>query len=389
MPRTTILQLIKPYTYLATYHSFPPSIKRRPPFSFLLTESKSSLECSKTTLALNLKGCIVTPKMKMQSSFFIVLVTLLHTTSAQLSPVQPPKTSPPAPKPQSPAASPPAFGVAPTTPTAVAPSPGMSTVPLVPVTPSAAPVTPNAAPTPAVHRAPGIDVVTILTKAKRFSVLVRLLKSTQLVNQLNSQLSAANSGGLTLFTPDDGGFAKLKAGFLNSLNDRQKVELLQFHSINTFIAISNFDTLTNPVQTQAGDDGKRLQLNITSYGGSQVSMTTGVVNASVTGTVYSDNKLAIYQVDKVLLPVDLVVPHKAPAPAPALAAAKGDLPKPDVGDDSAKAPAADQSGRADDKDKGKSDDGQAGAVTVDASGALSLSFSKGVALVLGVVFVAA
>jgi len=54
-------------------------------------------------------------------------------------------------------------------------------------------------------------------------------------------------------------------------------------------------------------------------------MATGAVNATVTGTVYTDSKLAIYQVDKVLMPLDLVLPAKAPALAPA--PAKGLLPK--------------------------------------------------------------
>ena len=48
-----------------------------------------------------------------------------------------------------------------------------------------------------------------------------------------------------------------------------------------------------------------------------MSMATGAVNATVTGTVYTDNKLAIYEVDKVLLPVDVVLPKpKAPSPSP-------------------------------------------------------------------------
>ena len=55
-------------------------------------------------------------------------------------------------------------------------------------------------------------------------------------------------------------------------------------------------------------------------------MTTGAVNASVTGNVYTDSKLAIYQVDKVLLPLDIVLPSKAPALAPAKA--KADKTKP-------------------------------------------------------------
>ncbi|XP_057739382.1 fasciclin-like arabinogalactan protein 11 [Arachis stenosperma] len=242
----------------------------------------------------------ITNLKQQQPLFFSVTLlslALTTTTLAQLSPTQP----------------------APSPPTTTAPSPGFSTVPLVPVSPSGAPIA-------AAPKAPTIDIIQILKKAKRFSVLIRLLETTQLINQLNSQLVTSGSGGLTLFAPEDTAFSKLKPGFLNSLSDRKKVELLQFHTLSSFISISNFDTLTNPVQTQAGDDPQRLQLNVTTYGGSHVSMTTGAVNASITGTVYTDSKLAIYQVDKVLLPLDVVLPAKAPAPAPGKA--KADKTKP-------------------------------------------------------------
>ncbi|WJX47306.1 hypothetical protein P8452_34015 [Trifolium repens] len=288
------------------------------------------------------------------TSFLLLAITFYTTTTlAQLSPIQPPTTSSPSPP------SPPLPAVAspPLPTTATAPSPGLNTVPLVPTTPTGAP-----SPT-IIPKGPTIDILGILQKAKRFSVLIRLLKTTQLINQLNSQLvsSPSGSGGLTIFAPEDSAFSKLKAGFLNSLNDRQKVELLQFHSLASFVSISNFDTLTNPVQTQAGDDA-RLQLNVTTYGGSQVSMATGAVNASVTGTVYTDSKLAIYQVDKVLLPLDLVLPAKAPALAPAPALAKG-LPKAGKTNSSA----------LDDGSGAGSDDGDTKDLPAEASGAVFLT----------------
>ncbi|KAI9127177.1 hypothetical protein K1719_001736 [Acacia pycnantha] len=286
---------------------------------------------------------------------FLLLVTfsLATTISAQLSPVQSPSASPPAASPATP-------------PTAAAP--GLNTVPLVPVSPSGGP-------TPAIPKAPTIDIVQILRKAKRFSVLIRLLKTTQLINQLNSQLTTSgSSGGLTLFAPEDSSFSKLKPGFLNSLGDRQKVELLQFHTISSFVSISNFDTLTNPVQTQAGDDPKRLQLNVTTDGESRVSMTTGAVNATVTGTVYTDNKLAIYQVDKVLLPLDIVLPKAAPTPSPAVAA-KADSPK----SDNTKSGSGNESEEGDDTAANKAN-------TVEST-AGSVSFqAEMVPLVLGIVF---
>lgn len=104
-------------------------------------------------------------------------------------------------------------------------------------------------------------------------------------------------------------------------------------------------------------------------------MTTGAVNASVRGTVYTDNKLAIYQVDKVLLPLDFVLP-KAKAPAPALAAAKADSPKSDKNKSS-----ADGSG-----DGGESDNDDA--VAVDSSAGFNVQIMW-VPQALGVAFVAA
>lgn len=74
------------------------------------------------------------------------------------------------------------------------------------------------------------------------------------------------------------------------------------------------------MRTQAGENPDRLALNVTSSGNT-VNMTTGIVNVTVGGSVYSDNQLAVYQVDKVLLPRDFFV-AKPPAPAPAPEKAK-------------------------------------------------------------------
>ncbi|KAF1859264.1 hypothetical protein Lal_00009848 [Lupinus albus] len=183
------------------------------------------------------------------------------------------------------------------------------------------------------------DIIRILKKAGGFTTLIRLLTTTQVSTQINAQLLNSNNG-ITLFAPNDNAFSSLKPGFLNSLSDQQKDELIQFHVLPTFVTITNFDTLSNPVRTQAGDDPERLSLNITSSG-SQVNLTTGIVNTTVGGSVYSDHQLAIYQVDKVLLPRDFFVPKPPPPPAPAPLKGKDSKKK---SEDSAVSPAADNSG---------------------------------------------
>lgn len=63
-----------------------------------------------------------------------------------------------------------------------------------------------------------------------------------------------------------------------------------------------------------------------------MNISTGVVNTTVTGIVYTDKNLAIYKVGKVLLPLDFFASKsKSPVAAPALspAAAKAKAPKAD------------------------------------------------------------
>ena len=164
------------------------------------------------------------------------------------------------------------------------------------------------------------DVIKILQKVGGFTILIRLLKSTGVADQLKGQLNDS-SIRFTLFAPNDNSFSNLKAGTLNSLNNEEKVRLIQFHILPTYYTLENFQTVSNPVRTQAGDNKPGdYPLNVTSVG-SQVNISTGLVNASVSGTLYSNFQLAIYQVDKVLLPLDLFVP-KPPSPAPAPAPTK-------------------------------------------------------------------
>ncbi|KAF2300580.1 hypothetical protein GH714_014147 [Hevea brasiliensis] len=116
----------------------------------------------------------------------------------------------------------------------------------------------------------------------------------------------------------DGAFSGLKGGTLNSLTDGDKIELVKFHIVPTFISTSQFQTVSNPVRTLAGA-GNRFALNVTTAG-NLVNITTGLTNTTISGTVYTDSRLAIYQVDRVLLPLDMFTP-KPPSPAPSPAPA--------------------------------------------------------------------
>ncbi|KAK2987768.1 hypothetical protein RJ640_016363 [Escallonia rubra] len=161
------------------------------------------------------------------------------------------------------------------------------------------------------------NITKILEKAGQFTTLLRLLSITQVGDQMNTQLNNTNQG-LTIFAPTDNAFTSLKSGTLNSLSDQQKVELIQFHVVPSFLSTSNFQTVSNPLRTQAGNSNSgQFPLNVTTSG-NQVNVSTGIVDATIGNTIYTDNQLAVYQVDKVLLPLSIFAPA-APAPAPGLA----------------------------------------------------------------------
>ncbi|KAJ6855938.1 hypothetical protein NC651_040531 [Populus alba x Populus x berolinensis] len=160
---------------------------------------------------------------------------------------------------------------------------------------------PAATPTQAAAPHGITNVTKILEKAGHFTIFIRLLRSTQEESHLFSALNDSSTG-LTIFAPTDSAFSELKSGTLNTLSDGDKSELVKFH------------TVSNPLGTWAGT-GSRLPLNVTSYPNS-VNITTGLTNTSLSGTVYTDNQLAIYKIEKVLLPKDIFASN-APAPAPA------------------------------------------------------------------------
>ncbi|KAJ0021106.1 hypothetical protein Pint_32191 [Pistacia integerrima] len=223
--------------------------------------------------------------MKQSSfSFSVILLFLLHCTTTLAQPAAAPAV--------------------PAGPTA-APPPG----PIVTLTPP-----PLGAPIPSGP----INVIRILEQAGRFTLFIRLLKATTVIDQIEHQLNNTN-GRMTIFAPTDSAFSTLSSGTLNSLTDPQKESLIQFHVLSSYIAQSQFQTASNPLRTNAGDNSRyRYQLNATSYSNS-INISTGITNASVSAVIYSDGQLAVYQVDKVLLPWEIFgskPPATAPAPAP-------------------------------------------------------------------------
>lgn len=164
------------------------------------------------------------------------------------------------------------------------------------------------------------NVTAILEKGGQYTTFIRLLKETQQDTQLNSQLNNSFSNGYTMFAPTDNAFNNLKAGTLNSLTQQQQVALVQGHILPQFYTMENFQTASNPIRTQASGQDGPYTLNITASPNNQMNVSTGVVTVSVNNALSVVKPLAIYPVDKVLLPEEL---FGAKAPATAPAASKG------------------------------------------------------------------
>ncbi|KAJ1284696.1 hypothetical protein BS78_03G224800 [Paspalum vaginatum] len=180
------------------------------------------------------------------------------------------------------------------------------------------------APAPAATPSGPPNVTAVLEKGGQYTMFMRLMKETQQDTQLNSQLNssfASNGGGYTVFAPTDNAFNSLKPGTLNALTQQQQVALVQGHILPQYYTMETFQTASNPVRTQASGRDGPYTLNVTANTNNQLNVSTGVVEVTVNNALSTAKPLAVYSVDKVLLPLELFG-AKAPAAAPAASEGK-------------------------------------------------------------------
>lgn len=157
----------------------------------------------------------------------------------------------------------------------------------------------------------------ILDKAGQYTTFLRLLTQTQVATQIQSQLNSSTEG-LTVLAPTDNAFTNLKAGTLNDLTSQQQVQLVLYHVLPKYYTLASLLTVSNPVRTQASaqNGGGSYGLNFTGSGGNQVNVSSGAVTTQINNALRQQFPLAVYQVDKVLLPSDMFS-DKVSAPPPA------------------------------------------------------------------------
>ncbi|KAK9221592.1 hypothetical protein WN944_010019 [Citrus x changshan-huyou] len=166
---------------------------------------------------------------------------------------------------------------------------------------------------PAPAPAGPVNLTGILDKNGQFTTFIKLLISTQVANQIQSQINSS-SEGMTVFAPTDNAFNNLEKGLLNNLDNQKQVQLVLYHVTSKFYRQSDLLLVSNPVRTLASGQDV-WGLNFTGQG-NQVNVSSGVVETPINNVLRQNFPLAVYQVDKVLLPEELSA-AKSPSAAPA------------------------------------------------------------------------
>ncbi|XP_072994886.1 fasciclin-like arabinogalactan protein 13 [Typha latifolia] len=170
---------------------------------------------------------------------------------------------------------------------------------------------------PAPSPAAPINVTAILAKAGNYNSFIRLLNHTRVNEVIDRQVNDSNNA-ITLFAPTDNAFLNLPSGTINNLTQQQQIELTLYHLLPQFYTFATFATASNPLNTEAAGEGGQYTLNVTGTG-NQVNISTGVVVTPISYSIRAERPLAVYSVEKVLLPYAIFgtkTPPSAPAAAP-------------------------------------------------------------------------
>lgn len=150
----------------------------------------------------------------------------------------------------------------------------------------------------------GLNITKTLIDAHNFNVAASMLTASGVEEEFERDEGGA---GLTLFVPTDEAFSDMSSSMkFQSLPAEKKAVVLRFHVLHSYYPLGSLESIVNPVQptlaTEQNGAGS-FTLNISRVNGS-VGINTGIVQASVTQTVFDQNPVAIFGVSKVLLPLE-------------------------------------------------------------------------------------
>ncbi|KAJ4957453.1 hypothetical protein NE237_024564 [Protea cynaroides] len=151
----------------------------------------------------------------------------------------------------------------------------------------------------------GFNITKILIDGHNFNVAASMLTASGVAKEFEDDEGGA---GITFFVPTDMAFADLPTmERLQSLPADKKAVILRFHVLHSYYPLGSLESILNPVQPTLATEGigaGRYTLNITRFNGS-VAIDTGIVQASITQTVFDQNPVSIFAVSRVLLPREI------------------------------------------------------------------------------------
>ncbi|CAL9088410.1 unnamed protein product [Musa acuminata var. zebrina] len=165
-------------------------------------------------------------------------------------------------------------------------------------------------PSPAPHF---VNLTDLLSVAGPFNTFLDYLLQTQVIDTFQNQVNNTKQG-ITVFVPKDSAFASLKKSDLGNLTRDQLKTLFLYHAFPKYYSLSDFKNLSNsnPVSTFAGG---QYTLNVTDASGF-IHIVSNWANPKITSSVYSTAPVAVYEIDRVLLPSAIFSTEPALAPAP-------------------------------------------------------------------------
>ncbi|KAM0879304.1 hypothetical protein ACQ4PT_034327 [Festuca glaucescens] len=167
-----------------------------------------------------------------------------------------------------------------------------------------------------------VNITRVLADARGFNVAASMLEASGVAEEFEGDERGA---GITVFVPTDEAFASVPAGDrLQSLPADRKAVVLRFHVLHSYYPLGSLESIVNPLQptlaTEYASQAGRFTLNITRFNGS-VAIDTGVVQATITRTVFDQNPVAVFAVSEVLLPKEMFARTGSDSAAAIVAAA--------------------------------------------------------------------
>jgi uncharacterized surface protein with fasciclin (FAS1) repeats len=183
-------------------------------------------------------------------------------------------------------------------------------------------------PVPATAPAPRlVNLTDLMSLAGPYATFLGYLVKTDVIKTFQTEANDTVDGqGITIFAPEDSAFAALDAAALSNLTADRLRTLMLCHAMPRYHPLSSFSALarSSPVPTFAGG---QCTVNVTYDAGRIRVVSSWGKAARLVSSVYSTPPVAVYALNRVLLP-DQVFPTEpavapVPEPAPTPAALRG------------------------------------------------------------------